>query len=78
MLIIACYFDLFYPKLTPLAKPLPIKAYAIKDSFAFADIIMEQDSKFFMWSLEVNSLFFTNIPLEMTIKICTTTLFENV
>ena len=39
--------------------------YTVKDSFAFAEEIFEQDSDFFMGSLDVNSLF-TNIPLEKT------------
>ena len=38
---------------------------------------MEQDSEFFMGSVDVDSLF-TNIPLEEAIDICTDTLFENV
>ena len=46
--------------------------YAVKDSFA----IVEQDSQFFMGSLDVDSLF-TYIPLEEFIDICTNTLFEN-
>ena len=37
---------------------------------------LTQDSEFFMGSLDVDSLF-TNIPLEETIDICTSTLFEN-
>ena len=37
---------------------------------------MEQDSEFFMGSVDVDSLF-TNIPLAETIDICTDTLFEN-
>ena len=38
---------------------------------------MEQDSEFFMGSLNVDSLF-TNIPLEETIDTCINRLFENI
>ena len=44
----------------------------VKDSFAFVEEIVEQDSEFF----DVDSLF-ANISLEETIGICTNTLFEN-
>ena len=47
-----------------------------KDSFAFAEKITEQDSEFFMGSLNVNSLF-TNILLQETIDIYANTFFEN-
>ena len=50
--------------------------YTVKDSFTFAEEIVEHDSEFFMENLDVDSLF-TNIPLEETIVICTNTLFEN-
>ena len=46
------------------------------DSFAFAEEIVHQDSKLFMGSLDVDS-FFTNIPLEETINICTNLLYNN-
>ena len=62
--------------LVPLLKSLTSNDYTSKDSFAFAEEIVEQDSEFFMGSLDVDSLF-TNIPLEETIDICTNTLFEN-
>ena len=48
----------------------------VKDSFAFVEEIVEQDSEFFMGSLDADSLF-TNIPLEETTDICANTLFEN-
>ena len=48
----------------------------VKDSFAFAEKIVHQDSKLFMGSLDVDSLF-TNIPLEETINICTNLLYNN-
>ena len=62
--------------LVPILKSLTSNEYTVKDSFAFAEEIVEQDSEFFMGSLDVDSLF-TNIPLEETIDICTNTLFEN-
>ena len=48
----------------------------LKDSFAFAVEIVEQDPEFFVGKLDVDSLF-TNIPLEETIDICTNKPFEN-
>ena len=62
--------------LVPILKSLTSNEYTVKDSFAFAEEIVEQDSECFMGSLDVDSLF-TNIPLEETIDICTNTLFEN-
>ena len=46
-----------------------------KDRFAFAEEIVQQDSKLFMGSLDVDSLF-TNIPLEEIINICTSLLYN--
>ena len=51
----------------PILKSLTSNEYTVKDSFAFAEEIVEQDSEFFMGSLDVDSLF-TNIPLEETKK----------
>ena len=48
----------------------------VKDSFAFAEDIVHQDSKLFMGSLDADSLF-TNIPLEETINICTNLPYNN-
>ena len=62
--------------LVPILKSLTSNEYTVKDSFAFAEEIVEQDSEFFMGSLDIDSLF-TNIPLEETIYICTNILFEN-
>ena len=62
--------------LVPILKSLTSNEYTVKDSFAFAEEVVEQDSEFFMGSLDVDSLF-TNIPLEENINICTNTLFEN-
>ena len=50
--------------------------FIVKDSFAFAEKIVHQDSKLFMGSLDVDSLF-TNIPLEETINICTNLIHNN-
>ena len=51
--------------------------YALKDSEAFAEEIVEQDSEFFIGSLNIDSLF-TNISLEEATHICTNnTLFES-
>ena len=63
--------------LVPILKSLTSNEYTVNGSFAFAEEIVEQDSEFFMGSLDVDSLF-TNIPLEETIDICTKTLFENI
>ena len=63
--------------LAPILKSLTSNEYTIKDCFAFVEEIVEQDSEFFMGSLDVDS-FFTNISLEKTIDICTNTLFENI
>ena len=51
---------------TKIYKPLTSNEYSIKGSFAFAEEIVEQDSEFFMGSLDVDSLF-TDIQLEETI-----------
>ena len=50
--------------------------FTVKDSFAFAEETVHQDSKVFMGSLDIDSLF-TNIPLEETIDICTNLLYNN-
>ena len=57
-----------------IVKSLTSNEYTVKNSFAFAEEIVEQDSEFFMGSLDIDSLF-TNILLEETIHICTNTLF---
>ena len=62
--------------LVPILKSLTSNEHTVKDSFAFAEELVEQDSECFMGSLDVDSLF-TNIPLEETIDICTNALFEN-
>ena len=50
--------------------------HTVKGSSTFADKVVEQDSEFFMRSLDVDSLF-TNISLEETIHICANTFFQN-
>ena len=62
--------------LVSILKSLTSNVYTIKDSFAFAKEIGTQDSEFFMETLDVYSIL-TNIPLDLTIDICTNTLFEN-
>ena len=49
----------------------------MKDSFAFAEEIVDQDAKLFMGSLDVDSVF-TNISLKETISICTSLIYKNV
>ena len=80
----------FRPKLSAIETPsyklakflvsklssITFNEFTVKDSFAFAEEIVHQDSKLFMGSLDVDSLF-TNIPLEETINICTNLLYNN-
>ena len=60
--------------LVPILKPLTTNEFTVKDSFHFAEEIVDQQY-IFMGSLDVDSLF-TNIPLEETIEICTNELFK--
>ena len=62
--------------LVPKLSSITFNEFTVKDSFAFAEEIVHQDSKLFMGSLDVDSLF-TNIPLEETINICTNLLYNN-
>ena len=48
----------------------------MKDSLAFAEEIVHQDSNLFMGSLDVDPLF-TNISLEETTNTCTNLLYDN-
>ena len=59
------------PKLTSVTA----NEFSGKDSFCFAEEIVNQNSNFIIGSLDVDSLF-TNIPLEETINICCETLFK--
>ena len=61
--------------LVPILKPLPTNEFTVKDSFHFAEEIVDQQHDLFMGSLDVDFLF-TNIPLEETIEICTNELFK--
>ena len=61
--------------LVPILSCLTINEFTVKDSFSFAKEIVEQDSNFYMGSLDVDSLF-TNIPLEETINICTESIYD--
>ena len=47
----------------PILRSWTSNVYTLKDSFAFAEGIVEQDSEFFMGSLDADSLF-TNTQLE--------------
>ena len=51
----------------PLLEPITKNNFTVKNSFELSKEICEQDSEYFMASLDVESLF-TNIPLEETIK----------
>ena len=59
------------PKLTSITA----NEFSVKDSFCFAEEIVNQNSNFIMGSSDVDILF-TNISLEKTISICCETLFK--
>ena len=54
---------------------LTINEFTVKASFSFAKETVEQDSRFFTGSLDVDSLF-TNVTLEKTINICTESIYD--
>ena len=56
--------------LVPIFKPLTTNDFTVKDSFHFAEEIVDQQHDLFIGSLDVDALF-TYIPLEETIEICT-------
>ena len=60
----------------PFLRDFTINNYTIKDSFEFAKNITEQNSKLYMASLDIDSLF-SNLPLNETINIYINKLFEN-
>ena len=62
--------------LVPLIEHIIKNNFTVKNSFEFCKEICEQNSEYFMASLDVESLF-TNIPLEETIKICCDSLYKN-
>ena len=53
-----------------------MKEYKLKDSFEFAKDIINQNSNFFMASLDVHTLF-KSVPLDDTIKVCIDQLFKS-
>ena len=61
--------------LVSMLSSLTINEFTVKDSFSFAKEIVEQDSNFYMGSLDMDSLF-TNILLEETINICTESIYD--
>ena len=63
--------------LVPKLSSITFNEITVKDSFAFAEEIVDQDGTLFMGSLDVGSLF-TNIPLKETINICISLLYNNV
>ena len=60
--------------LVPKLASITANEFSVKDSFCFAEEIVNQNSNFIMGSLDVDSLF-TNVPLEKT-NICCKTLFK--
>ena len=60
--------------LEPILKPLATNEFTVRDSFHFAEEIVDQQSGFIMDSLAVDVLF-TDTPLQETIEICTNELF---
>ena len=62
--------------LVPIIEPITTNEYTVKDSFAFAKEAVDFDSRLFMSSLDVTSLF-TNIPLKETTDIICEELFKN-
>ena len=60
----------------PVLKVFSINDHTLKDPFAFAADIVEQDSSLYMASFDVDSLF-TNIPLDETINLCVDKLFKH-
>ena len=65
------FYLILLPKniLVSILKPYTIYEFTLKDSFHFTEEIVDQQSDFFMDSVDVNFLF-TNIPLEEIIQIC--------
>ena len=62
--------------LNPILSPLTNNEFTMKNSFDFAEEVVNYDHNLYMASLDVESLF-TNIPLEETIKNCVNDLFSN-
>ena len=53
--------------LVPLIEPITKNNFTVKNSFEFSKEMCEQNSEYFIASLDIES-FFTNIPLEETFK----------
>ena len=62
--------------LNPILPPLTTNEFTVKNSFDFAEEVVNYDHNLYMASLDVESLF-TNIPLEETIKNCVNDFFSN-
>ena len=62
--------------LNPILSPLTTNEFTVKNSFDFAEEVVNYDHKLYMASLDVESLF-TNIPFEETIKSCDNDLFSS-
>ena len=62
--------------LKPILSPLTTNEFTVKNSFDFAEEVVNYHHNLYMASLDVESLF-TNIPLEETIKDCVKDLFSN-
>ena len=62
--------------LVPIIEPITTNEYTVKDSFSFAQEVVDFDSNLFMSSLDVTSLF-TNIPLNETTDIICDELFKD-
>ena len=63
--------------LVPKLSSITFNEFTIKDSCTFTEEISNQNGKLFRGSLDVDS-FFTNIPLEEILNICTNLLYNNV
>ena len=59
----------------PILKEITINEYTVKDSFSFAEEIVEQNADLYMVSFDVESLF-RNIPLDETIDICVDRIYK--
>ena len=62
--------------LVPLIEPITKNNFMVKNNFEFSKELCEQNSEYFIASLDIESLF-TTIPLEETIKICCDSLYKN-
>ena len=67
--LLAKYFN-------PIFSPFTTNEFTVKNSFNFAEEVVNFDHNIYMASLGVE-LLFTNIPLEETIKNCVNDLFSN-